>query len=94
MQCSEWSFHFSINIALEKLAKPLGHVGMNQAGDIIHRRDIILIMDTDEEDLMRKVVGTTFSAQRWPWLREIDLVKSFISVDEAFLDNLDGWWFD
>lgn len=94
MHCSEWSIHFSINTALEKLAKPLGHKGMNIPGDIIHRRDIILVMGTDEEDLMRKVVGTTFAVQGWPWLREVDLARSFINVDEAFLENLDGWWFD
>ncbi|QDS75109.1 hypothetical protein FKW77_007267 [Venturia effusa] len=94
MGCSEWSIHFSVNSALESMAKPLGHVGMDEAGEIIHRRDIILVMGTDEEDLMRRVVGTTFAVQGRPWLREIDLARSFINVDEAFLDKLDGWWFD
>jgi hypothetical protein len=94
MQCSEWSIHWSIHCMLDKFAKPLGYAGMGKAGNVMHRRDIVLVMGTDEEDLIRRVVGTTFAVQDRPWLREIDLGRSFVNVDASFLEDLDGWWLD
>lgn len=93
MHCSEWSIHWSTHSMLNKFARPLGYGGMGKVGNIVHRRDVILVLGTDEEDLMRRVVGTTFAVQGRPWLREVDLVRSFVNVDETFLSELDGWWF-
>jgi hypothetical protein len=37
--------------------KPLGYGGMGKTGKVMHRRDVILVMGTDEEDLMGKRYG-------------------------------------
>jgi hypothetical protein len=89
MQCSEWSMHYSTYSMLEKFKKQLGNGDM-----VVQRRDVILVMGKDEQDLMRRVTGVTFAVQDRPWLREIDLFKSFVNVDLSFLERLDKWWLE
>jgi len=89
MESSEWSIHYSLHSMLRKFPKQLGYEKM-----VLLRRDIILVMGNDEADLLKRVVGVTFTVQDRPWLREIDLWRSFINLDFADLENLDGWWFE
>jgi hypothetical protein len=94
MQCSEWSIHYSIYSMLNKFKKQLNYDEKGKEGLVVHMRDVILVKGVDEANLMRRVIATTFVVQNRPWLREIDLVMSFINVDEIFLDGLNKWWFE
>ncbi|KAK4167641.1 hypothetical protein QBC43DRAFT_311164 [Cladorrhinum sp. PSN259] len=60
----------------------------------LNRGDLILVMGEDEKDLLKWVTAVTFAMQTKPWLREVDLYKSFINVDLEFLEGLDGHWLD
>lgn len=87
MHQSEWSIHYNVGLALSKFKMQLGK-------QVVHRRDVILVMGSDEKDLLRLSTAATFAVQGWPWLREIDLWKSFVNVDLRFLEGLDKWWLD
>lgn len=56
---------------------------------VFHRGDLILVMGKDQEDLLRWSAAVTFALQTKPWLREVDLWKSFVNVDLDFLERLD-----
>jgi len=56
---------------------------------VFHRGDLILVMGTDQEDLLKWSTAVTFALQTKPWLREVDLWKSFVNVDLEFLERLD-----
>lgn len=58
------------------------------------RGDVILVQGVDAADLLRGVVAVVFALQTRPWLRELDLWKSFVNVDLDFLEALDPWWLD
>jgi hypothetical protein len=89
MPGSEWSIHYNMEQALGKFRKQL------QFGKrVLPRRDIIFVMGCDEEELMRLTIGAVYAVHARPWIREIDLWKSFINVDEKFLKGLDRWWLD
>ncbi|KAK3990144.1 hypothetical protein QBC44DRAFT_72016 [Cladorrhinum sp. PSN332] len=60
----------------------------------LNRGDLILVMGEDERDLLKWVTAVTFAMQTKPWLREVDLWKSFINVDLEFLEGLEGHWLD
>jgi hypothetical protein len=51
-------------------------------------------MGDDEADLLKWCTVVTFALQTKPWLREVDLWKSFINVDLEFLEGLDKYWLD
>lgn len=89
MHGSEWSIYYTLQQLLQKFKRELG-VGTY----VVQRRDIILVMGETEEDLMRRVLATTFAVQARPWLREIDLWRSFVNVKLGFLEGLDEWWLD
>ncbi|KAB5546808.1 hypothetical protein GE09DRAFT_192302 [Coniochaeta sp. 2T2.1] len=59
---------------------------------VAHRGDLILVMGTDELDLMKWGTAVTLALQTKPWLREVDLWKSFVNVDLPFLESLDPYW--
>ncbi|KAK4187166.1 hypothetical protein QBC35DRAFT_385541 [Podospora australis] len=63
-------------------------------GRVLHRGDLILVMGEDEADLLKWCTAVTFAMQTKPWLREIDLWKSFINVDLDFLESLNEYWLD
>ena len=89
MPGSEWSIHFNMEQALGKFKRQL-HFGKQ----VLPRRDLIFVMGSDEEELMKLTIGATYAVQARPWIREIDLWKSFINVDEDFLKGLHRWWLD
>lgn len=61
---------------------------------VLNRGNLILVMGEDEKDLLKWCTAVTFAMQTKPWLREVDLWKSFINVDLGFLENLDAHWLD
>ncbi|OTA99348.1 hypothetical protein M426DRAFT_325209 [Hypoxylon sp. CI-4A] len=89
MPISEWSMYNTLRLRLDLLKDQLA-VGER----VVHRCETILVMGTDEADLLRYVTAVTFAIQTKPWHREIDLWKSFINVDLKFLESLDPYWLD
>ncbi|KAK4148517.1 hypothetical protein C8A00DRAFT_19662 [Chaetomidium leptoderma] len=61
---------------------------------VVQRGDLIMVMGEDEKDLLRWCTVVTFALQTKPWLREVDLWKSFVNVDLEFLEGLDEFWLD
>jgi hypothetical protein len=62
---------------------------------VILRRDIVLVMGEDESECEKLSVGVAFAVQTRPWIRELDMWKSFINVDAKFiLQDLDPRWLD
>jgi len=90
MPGSEMSVHFNIEKSLGKFESVWGK---GKAKQVIARRDIVLVMGKTEEELLRWTMGVTFALQDRPWLREVDLWKSFVNVDIELLGQLDKWWF-
>ncbi|KAK1239980.1 hypothetical protein MKX08_007422 [Trichoderma sp. CBMAI-0020] len=87
MPGSEFSVHHTVSKRLELLKE--------QFGDRVYSRaDLILIMGEDVADLLKYCVAVTFAVQTKPWLREVDLWKSFINVELDFLQQLDPYWLD
>lgn len=87
MEGSEFSAHSTTGRRLEMLRKQFGDTVMS-------RGDLILVMGVDVEDLLSTCTAITFAIQTKPWLREIDLWKSFINVDLEFLEQLDDFWLE
>jgi hypothetical protein len=83
---SEWSAHWNVQNSLKFYHSQF-------KDKVIHRRDIILVMADGEEELAKLSTAVTYAVQDRPWLREVDLWKSFVNVDLEFLEGLDKWWF-
>lgn len=62
-------------------------------GRVCVKRDLFLIMGEDEADLLKYATAATFAIITEPWRLEIDLWRSFINVDMAFLRirKRNGW---
>ena len=84
---SEWR----IQISIEMLLKPHKTQFRDQ---VIVKRDMVLVMGADEEELKKYVLGVTYAMQSRPWKIEVDLSKSFVNVDLQFLQELDQKWLD
>ncbi|KAF2668737.1 hypothetical protein BT63DRAFT_284063 [Microthyrium microscopicum] len=82
---AEWSMHHSLGLSLKPYDSQFRK-------NIARRRDIILVMGENEEELAKMCTCVTYAVQDRPWLREIDLWKSFINVDLEFLEGLDKYW--
>lgn len=63
-------------------------------GRVTNRGDLILVMGTDERDLLKYCTAVTFAMQTKPWFREVDLYKSYVNVGLDFLEQLDPFWLD
>lgn len=61
---------------------------------VLIKKDLFLVMGTDEQDLLKYAVATTFAIQTDPWRLEVDLWRSFVNVDIEFLDGLQREWLD
>jgi hypothetical protein len=84
--CSEWSMHHTLKLRIDPFRKQLGD-------QVVLKRDQFLVMGENEKDLLWLASATTYAVQKRPWLREIDLWKSFVNVDVEFLEGLDKrWW--
>lgn len=87
MPGSELSMHNTTVKALENVKQRL-------EDRIAYRGDLILVMAEDVAELLKNCTAATFAVQTRPWLREIDLWKSFINVDLGLLKELDPVWLD
>ncbi|KAI3395247.1 hypothetical protein diail_1600 [Diaporthe ilicicola] len=70
------------------------HGGAELGRRLVCRGDAVLVMAESEEELLRLSTMATFVLQTKPWLREVDLWRSFVNVDLAFLQDLDPAWLD
>lgn len=61
---------------------------------VVHRGDLVLVMGEGEEDLLKWCMAVTFALQTKPWLREVDLWKSFVNVSLEEVEGLDSFWLD
>ncbi|KAL6882312.1 hypothetical protein HDV57DRAFT_509473 [Trichoderma longibrachiatum] len=87
MPGSEFSIHLTVSSRLDVLKQ--------QFGDrVVSRGDLILVMGEDAVDLMKYCTAVTFALQTKPWLREVDLWKSYINVGLDLLQELDPYWLD
>lgn len=68
--------------------------GVDLSGHFVARGDAVLVMAESEEELLRLSTIVTFAVQTKPWLREVDLWRSFINVELDFLQGLDPAWLD
>lgn len=95
---SEWSTHMTtmgrLKLVFERAEKHATGKMKGMREKMVFRGDGILVMGEDEEELLRLVTTATFALQTKPWLREIDLWKSFINVDLEFLEGLPPVWMD
>lgn len=87
MPGSELSMHNTTAKALENVKERL-------EDRIAYRGDLILVMAEDGAELLKNCTAATFAVQTRPWLREIDLWKSFVNVDLGLLRELDDVWLD
>lgn len=90
---SEWSVQLGtmkrLNLMFERARR---HSGLDLARYVIYRGDAIMVMAEGEEELFRLSTIVTFTMQTKPWLREVDLWKSFVNVGLEFLEGLDPVW--
>ena len=86
---SEQRVHLNMVKRLEPLQDRLG----KEKHKIKVKKDVVLIMGKDEEELLKLTAAATFTIQTQPWRMEIDFWKSFINIDIEFLKSLQvGWW--
>ncbi|KAM0547479.1 hypothetical protein ACHAPJ_010352 [Fusarium lateritium] len=84
---SEYRAHHTAGKRLEELREVPGN-------RVINRADLILVMGEDADDLLKYCTAVVFAIQTKPWLREVDLWKSFINVDLEFIRDLNSHWLD
>ncbi|RFU76443.1 mfs allantoate [Trichoderma arundinaceum] len=87
MPGSEFSIHHTVGSRLELLRKQFGD-------KVVSRGDLILVMGEEAADLLKHCTAVTFALQTKPWLREVDLWKSFINVELGLLQGLDPSWLE
>jgi hypothetical protein len=87
MAASEWSMQKSVEIRVDPFKKQFDK-------QVVVKRDMLLVMAEDEEELKRFVVAVTFAVQTNTWRLDIDLWKSFVNVDLSFLETLDEAWLE
>jgi hypothetical protein len=84
---SEYSIHSNLSQRIEPFKKIL-------RDKIVIKRDMVIIMAEDAEELHTLTSAVTFAIQTRPWRLEVDYWKSFINVDVGFLDSLQDEWYD
>ena len=87
MPGSEYSIHHAARVRI----MPFEHLFKDK---LLIKRDLFLVMGEDEEDLHKYAVAATFAIQTDPWRLEVDLWRSFVNVDLAFLEGLRREWLD
>jgi hypothetical protein len=85
MPFSEWSVHHQLKLRLQ----PYEGVWGKQAWVA---KDLVVVMGKDEKELRRFSEAATWAVQTKPWRLEVDFWRSFVNVDEKFLEGLDPRW--
>ncbi|KAG9773003.1 hypothetical protein KCU88_g5960, partial [Aureobasidium melanogenum] len=90
MAFSEWSVHYNV---AERLRPFMDRFRFFGDPKVRVRKDVVLVMGANEEELLKLAASVTFLIQTRPWRTEIDFWKSFVNVDDQFLTSLhDVWW--
>ncbi|OAL29420.1 hypothetical protein AYO22_02314 [Fonsecaea multimorphosa] len=88
MPYSEHSVHFNMTERFRPFMAKFGN-----GNKLKVRKDVVLVMGEDEEELLKLASAATFIVQTRPWRLEIDFCKSFVNIDVEFLSGLDdAWW--
>lgn len=87
MPYSEWSMHQQARLRIKPFKRVFGD-------RVLVKRDLFLVMGTDEKDLLKLATAATYAIQTDPWRLEVDLWKSFVNVDMDFLETLRDVWMD
>lgn len=87
MPYSEWSVNHQARMRIEPFKRKLGD-------RVFVKRDLFLVMGTDERDLLKVAAAATYAIQTDPWRLEVDVWRSFVNVDLRFLEGLDRAWLD
>ena len=88
-QNTEWLFLY----VLEQLVAPFStQLGMETK--CMFRKDKLLVMGASQEECLKLSVAATYALQNRPWVREVDLWKSFVNVDLQFLKDMDQRFLD
>lgn len=85
MPYSEWSVHQQARLRI----KPFEHKFQDR---VLIKRDLFLVMGTDEKDLQKLATAATYAIQTDPWRLEVDLWRSFVNIDLEFLEGLNNGW--
>ncbi|KAL8383671.1 hypothetical protein RB595_010733 [Gaeumannomyces hyphopodioides] len=85
MPASEWGIYNVLDACMLAIRDRLLHGdGPEKAAffnsHVAHRGDVFLVMGKDQEELLRLTTLVTFTLQGKPWLREMDVWKSFINA--------------
>ena len=92
MPYSELSMHRQLKLRLEPYVDE--SIEGVLAGNVVFKRNAILVMGGNEKELLRCAAATAFLLQTRPWRMEVDLWKSYINVDLEFLQDLHGHWLE
>lgn len=84
---AEKSMHFNTQKRINQYEHVLGE-------RVFVKRDLILVMGENEEDLLKYATAATFAIIEEPWRLEIDLWRSFVNIDLRFLENLKEEWLE
>ena len=87
MPNSEWSMHHAARMRLDPYKRQFEN-------KVIVKRNLYLVMGKDEDELFTLVAAVTFTSQTRPFRLEVDLWKSFVNVDFAFLEALNDKWLE
>ena len=87
MPRAEWSMHNALKLHFKDHKRLLGR-------DVFIRRDHVMVMAENEEELLKLAIATTFLINTDPWRLEVDLWKSFVNVDHQFLLDMRQEWLD
>jgi hypothetical protein len=87
MPNSEWSMHHAARMRLEPYKRQFEN-------KVIVKRNLYLVMGKDEDDLFTLAAAVAFASQTRPFRLEVDLWKSFVNVDFAFLEALNDKWLE
>lgn len=85
MPYSEWSVHHQATLRIEPFKRVFGR-------NVFIKSDLILVMGTDENNLLTLAAAATYAIQTDPWRAEVDLWRSYVNVDFCFLENLHDVW--
>ncbi len=84
MLYSELSMHRALCAQLDPFRRQLPE------DKVLRMRDLVIVMGSDEQNLLEYTTATIFAVQTEPWKLEVDLWRSFVNVDLGFLEWADG----